>query len=127
MNPDDINTPLTITAVSNIASRTSTVTTSAVDVRDYKGGLIVKQLVGTVGGATRTLDGAIETSADGSTNWTAITGATFAQVSAADNVQKIGINVRQTRGYIRYVGTIAGTSTPALTMGVFLLGQKERV
>jgi hypothetical protein len=96
-------------------------------VRDFKGGLIIEQLVGTVGGATRTLDGAIETSANGSDGWVAITGATFAQVSAADNVQKIGINVRQTRGYIRYVGTIAGTSTPALTMGVMLLGQKERV
>jgi hypothetical protein len=127
MNPSDLSSPLTLTAISNIASRTSTVTTSSVDVREYKGGLLIQQLVGTVGGATRTLDGAIETSADGSTGWTAITGATFAQVSAADNVQEIGVDVRQTRGYIRYVGTIAGTSTPALTMGVMLLGQKERV
>jgi hypothetical protein len=127
MNTQDINTPFTLTAVSHIAARTSTVTTDAVDVRSYKGGLAIVQSVGTVGGATRTLDGAIETSANGSTGWTAITGATFAQVSAADNVQKIGLDVRQTLGYIRYVGTIAGTSTPSLTMGVVMLGQKERV
>jgi hypothetical protein len=127
MNTQDINTPLTLTAVSHIAARTSTVTTAAVDVRDYKGGLSIIQSVGTVGGATRTLDGAIQTSPDGTNSWTAITGATFTQVSAADNVQKIGVNVRQTRGFIRYVGTIDGTSTPSLTMGVVMIGQKERV
>jgi len=125
MNPSDLATPLTQTALSHIAARTTTVTGSAVDVRRYKGGLLIQQLVGTTSG-TPTLNGAIETSANGSTGWTAITGATFTEVTAADNVQKINVDVRQTRGYIRYVGTIAG-GTPSLTMGAFVLGQLERV
>lgn len=122
----DINSPLTQTSVSGIAARTSTLTTSSVDVRSYKGGLIVEQLVGVVSGTTPTLAGKIQTSADGSTGWADITGATFTSVTATDSFQKIGFDVRETLGYIRYVGTIAGT-TPSFTMGVVLLGQKERV
>ena len=124
MNPSDLNGALTQTSVSAIAARTSTVTATGVDVRGYKGGLIVEQLVGTVSGTTPTLDGKLQQSSDNST-WSDISGATFTQVTASDSFQKIGIDVRQTGGYIRYVGTIAGT-TPSFTMGVVLLGQKER-
>lgn len=126
MTPSDINGPLTLTSVSAIAARTSTVTSSAVDVRSYKGGLVVEQLVGAVSGTTPSLDGKIQTSADGSTGWADISGATFTQITASDSFLKIGFDVRDTLGYIRYVGTIAGT-TPSFTMGVALLGQKERV
>jgi hypothetical protein len=122
----DINSPLTQTSVSGIAARTSTLTTSSVDVRSYKGGLIIEQLVGVVSGTTPTLAGKIQTSADGSSGWADIAGATFTSVTATDSFQKIGFDVRETLGYIRYVGTIAGT-TPSFTMGVVLLGQKERV
>ncbi len=125
MNPRDINSPLTQTSVSAIAARTSTVTATGVDIRGYKGGLIVQQLVGTVSGTSPTLDGKLQQSSDNST-WSDISGATFTQVTASDSFQKIGIDASQTGGYIRYVGTIAGT-TPSFTMGVVLLGCKERV
>lgn len=123
---NDINSPLTQVAVSGIAARTSTVTTSAVDVRQYKGGMVIQQLVGVVSGTTPTLNGKLQTSADGSTGWTDISGATFTEVTATDNMQKIGVNVRNTSGYVRYVGTIAGT-TPSFTMGVVLLAEEERI
>jgi hypothetical protein len=126
MTLSDINSNLTQTAVSAIAARTSTVTSSAVDLRTYKGGFIVQQLVGVVSGTTPTLNGKIQTSADGSTGWTDIAGATFTEVTATDSFQKIGFVENQTLGYIRYVGTIAGT-TPSFTMGVAFLGGKERV
>ena len=126
MTLSDINSNLTQTAVSGIAARTSTVTSSAVDLRTYKGGVIVQQLVGVVSGTTPTLDGKIQTSADGSTGWTDISGATFTQVTATDSLTKIGFATRDTLGYVRYVGTIAGT-TPSFTMGVALLSAKERV
>ena len=126
MLPYDINSPLTQVSVSGIAARTSTVTSSAVDVRAYKGGFVLQQLVGVVSGTTPTLDGKIQTSADGSTGWVDISGATFTQVTATDSFAKIGFGVRETLGYIRYVGTIAGT-TPSFTMGVVFLGKKERI
>ncbi len=122
----DLNSPLTQTSVSGIAARTSTVTSSAVNVTSYKGSLVVQQLVGVVSGTSPTLNGKIQTSADGSSGWTDISGATFTEVTATDSFQKIGVDVRKTSGYIRYVGTIAGTS-PSFTMGVVLLGEKERV
>ena len=125
MYPADITGPLTQTSVSAIAARTSTVTATGVDVRGYKGGLVVQQLVGVVSGTTPTLDGKLQQSSDNST-WSDISGATFTQVTATDSFQKIGVDVRLTGGYIRYVGTIAGT-TPSFTMGIVLLGQKERV
>jgi len=121
----DINSPLTQTAVSHIAARTSTVTATGIDISEYKGGLIVQQLVGVVSGTSPTLNGKLQSSPDNST-WTDISGATFTQVTATDSIQKIGISVRDAAKYIRYVGTIAGTS-PSFTMGVVLLGQKERV
>lgn len=127
MTISDINSNLTQTAVSGIAARTSTVTSSAVNLTTYKGGVIVQQLVGVVSGTNPTLDGKIQTSADGSTGWTDLTGATFTQVTATDSFQKIGFDVRDTLGYVRYVGTIGGTNTPTFTMGVALLSAKERV
>lgn len=125
MTPSDLNTPLTQTSVSAIAARTATVTATGIDVSGYKGGLVVQQLVGVVSGTTPTLDGKLQSSPDNSA-WSDIAGATFTQVTATDSFQKIGIDVRQGAKFLRYVGTIAGT-TPSFTMGVVLLGQKERV
>lgn len=126
MTPSDINGPLTQTSVSGIASRTSTVTATGVDISGYRGGLIVEQLVGVVSGTNPTLNGKLQGSPD-NTNWTDITGATFSQVTATDSFQKIGVDVRAVGKYLRYVGTIAADANPNFTMGVVLLGQKERV
>lgn len=125
MTPSDLNGPLTQTSVSAIAARTATVTSTGIDISGYNGGIIVQQLVGVVSGTTPTLDGKLQSSPDNST-WSDISGATFTQVTATDNFQKIGIQVPAAARYLRYVGTIAGT-TPSFTMGVVLLGQKARV
>ena len=125
MNPSDINGALTLTAVSDIAARTATFNATGIDVSGYKGGLIVTQQVGAVSGTNPTLDGKLQSSPDNSA-WTDISGATFTQVTAANAEEKIGIDVREGAKYLRYVGTLGGTS-PSFTMGVLLLGQKERV
>lgn len=125
MNPQDYNAALTQTSVSAIAARTATVTATGIDVSAYKGSLVVQQLVGVVSGTSPTLNGKLQSSPDNSA-WTDIDGATFTQVTASDSFQKIAVNVREGAKYLRYVGTIAGT-TPSFTMGVVLLGMKERV
>lgn len=124
MNPSDINAPLTQTSVSAIAAQTSTVTATGIDISGYKGGLLIQQLVGVVSGTTPTLDGKLQGSPDNST-WTDIAGATIPQVTASNSFQKIGVDVRAVGKYLRYVGTIGGT-TPSFTFGVVLLGEKER-
>lgn len=102
------------------AAKTSTVTGSGIDRRGFEE-ILVKQTVGAVSGTSPTLDGKIQDSADNST-FADVTGATFTQVTAADKEQCLRINGKGLRRYVRYVGTIAGTS-PSFTMGVeFILG-----
>lgn len=120
----DLHTELNAASLSNIAARTSTVTGSAVDLQGYQGKLKVMQNVGTVSGTTPTLDGKLQDSADGSTGWADVTGATFTQVTAADSLQSIGVDTRAVKRYVRYVGTIGGT-TPSFTMGVTFVGSKQ--
>jgi hypothetical protein len=103
------------------AARTSTVTGSAIDILPLRGKGLVVQDVGAVTGTTPTLNGKIQDSADGSTDWTDITGATFTEVTAANNVQCIPLNVDNCRRYVRWVGTLGGT-TPNFTVGVSLHG-----
>lgn len=114
------------TTLSAIAARTSTVTGSAVDVSKNAGSLVILQEVGTVSGTTPTLDGKIQDSDDGSTGWADVTGATFTQVTASDSYQKLVLDARQVKKFVRYVGTIAGT-TPSFTMGVCVLARPNRV
>ena len=106
------------------AASTSTITGAAVDLLGYQGKVKVTQDVGAVSGTTPTLNGKIQDSADGSTGWADVTGATFTEVTASTNVQSIGVDTRLAKRYIRYVGTIAGT-TPSYTMAVNAVGQKQ--
>lgn len=110
--------------ISDIAARTSTVTGSAIDLQTYIGKVAIIQQVGTVSGTTPTLDGKIQDSADGSTGWTDVSGATFTQVTASNNQQVIAVDTRVARRYVRYVGTIAGT-TPSFAVGVIATGEKQ--
>ena len=82
------------------------------------------QQVGAVSGTAPTLAGKIQESADGSTGWTDIAGATFTTVTAADNVQAITFD-RSLR-YVRYVGTVTGT-TPSFILAVVISEQKKQV
>jgi hypothetical protein len=125
MSPADLNTPLTLTSHVDIAAKTSTVTATGLDISGYTGGLVCIQQVGTVSGTSPTLDGKWQSSTDNST-YTDISGATHAQVTASNSTTKTGFLPNAAAKYIRYVGTIAGTS-PSFTMGVTILGQKQRV
>ena len=81
------------------------------------------QQVGTVGGTAPTLAGKIQESADGTT-WSDIPGATFTTVSTNDNVQAITFD--RTLRYVRYVGTVGGTS-PSFPLAVVISEQKKQV
>jgi hypothetical protein len=105
-------------------ANTTTVTGSAVDLITGDGRCFAIQQVGTVSGTTPTLAGKIQESADGSTGWADISGATFSAVSAADNIQAIGFD--RSQRFVRYIGTIGGT-TPSFTIGVLISEQKKQV
>jgi hypothetical protein len=102
---------------------TSTVNASGGDMQAGDGRCFALQLVGTVSGTSPTLDGKIQESSDNST-WTDITGATFTQVTASTNNQAITFD--RTKRYLRYVGTIGGTS-PSFALAVVISEQKKQV
>ena len=105
---------------------TSTQTGSSVDTKGYNSAAVILE-VGAVSGTSPTLDVKIQESADAST-WSDISGATFTQVTAANNSQILRIEGLGTsrKRYLRAVGTIAGTS-PSFCFGVeILLGRAFR-
>jgi hypothetical protein len=103
---------------------TTTVTGSAVDLLTADGRCFAVQQVGTVTGTSPALAGKIQESADGSTNWNDISGATFTSVSTTDNVQAISFD--RTLRYVRSIGTVTGTS-PSFPLAVVVGEQKKQV
>ena len=111
------------TAVNIVASgsQASTVTGAAVNLLDYEGNVAIVQNHGT---GTGTLDGKIQDSADGSTGWADIAGATFTQSTTTADIQKLVLNPKSVRQYIRYVGTIV---TGPQNLAISLVGVKKSV
>ncbi len=106
-----ISSAATIAALTNAASQSSTVTGAALNIAalNWDGQIEITQNVGAVTGS---ITGKIQDSADGSTGWADVAGATFVAVSSANNTQRIALTAGSTKGYIRYVGTIV--TGPAL-------------
>src|SRR5262245_15878765 len=97
------------------AAQTTTVTGTGQDFISGDDQCFAIQQVGVVSGTTPTLDGKIQESDTLGGTYTDIAGATFTQVTASTNLQTI--NFRRSKRFLRYVGTIGGT-TPSFTFGV---------
>ena len=95
---------------------------AAIDLITGDGRCFAVQMVGAVTGTTPSLAGKIQESADGSPNWSDISGATFTAVTGSDNLQSISFD--RTQRYVRYVGTISGTSPSFLTAA--LIGEQRK-
>jgi len=107
------------------SERNATANGSAVDILNYEGqaAAILQSAAGT--GTSPTLDVKLQDSADGSTGWADITGATFTQVTnAAPSAQAVKFNASAARRYIRAVATVGGT-TPSFACAVSLVGKKQ--
>ena len=102
---------------------TSTVTGSSGDLLAGDGRCFALQQVGAVSGTAPTLDGKIQESSDNAA-WTDIAGATFTQVTAASNYQAITFD--RSKRYVRYLGTIGGTS-PSFAVAVVISEQKKQL
>ena len=122
MNISDLNA-LSGLSLSAPAAQTATVTGSGVDLQQFLGVLKLTQEVGVVSGTTPTLDGKIQDSADNA-SFADVSGLTFTQVTASTSLQHIAIDTRAVRRYIRYVGTIGGT-TPSFGLSVRAVGLKK--
>jgi hypothetical protein len=124
MSQQNFPSAATIVSLADVAARTSTLTGSAIDLRDYVGNAAIMQYSAGGTGTTPTLAGKVQDSDDGSTGWADIAGATFTQVTTSVSTQEITVNCDQVKRFIRYVGTIGGT-TPSFTFGVGMLAVKQ--
>lgn len=106
------------------AERTSTLTATGVDVKDYDGTVqVILMSTAATAGTTPALNVKIQHSDDSGSNYTDVSGATFAEVTdAGDVTQMIPLKVGELKRYIRVVGTITGTSTPTFAFGVCMVG-----
>ena len=101
--------------------RTSSVDGPAVDTWTGDGPCFAVQLAGVVGAGT-TLAGRIEQSADGSTGWAAISGATFTAVTTSSRIETIRFTPAQR--YVRWSATISG-GDPSVAVAAIIGRQKK--
>ena len=103
------------------SDQAAALTGDAIDMIDADGECFAIQQVGSFDeGPTWT--GSIEQSADGTTGWAAISGATFADVTEGDNTQ--AVRFTRTDRYVRYTAAVTG-GTPALKLAV-LVGEAKK-
>lgn len=117
----DLKSQLTASQLNATSPRTATFNSTSVDLQNYEGDVLVTEDVQTVSGTTPTLDGKIQDSADNAA-FADVTGYTFAQRTATGGPATVRVDKRKVRRYVRYVGTIAGTS-PSFALSVVAHGQ----
>ena len=102
---------------------TATVTGPAIDLLAGDGRCFAVQQVGSLTGSGASITGKVQESADGTT-WADVAGATFTAVISADNAQAITFD--RTQRYVRYVGTVAGSS-PSIPVAVLISEQRKQL
>lgn len=123
----DIPGLTTVLNLAAAASRTTTLTGTGVDLQPYEGRveLILTSSAATAG-SSPTLDVKVQDSADNS-SFADVSGLTFTQVTDAASVQSLAINKPALRRYVRVIGTIGGTSSPAFTYAVVGVGMLKYI
>ena len=120
-------------SVRPVSQAAGAVNGAAVDAKGYDSGLaIVEMGVATGSPTAQTVDAKIQESADGSTGWADVSGASITQQTADDKSAQIRVddleNSRQR--YLRLVITVGftGGSTPAIPIvGNIVLGRAENI
>lgn len=102
------------------AANTAAATSTGIDLMDYDTPVVVTQHKGL---GTGSLDGKIQDSADNS-SFADVAGLAFAQETTAVGIQKLVVNPKSVRRYIRYLGTIV---TGPQIVGVSVAGVKKSV
>jgi len=114
-------TPLTLLPA---LSRSADANGTGVDVSLLEGMAIAILEAANVSGTTPTLDVKLQESDTSGGTYTDIAGAVFTQVTTVAGIQKIAVEIQQTKKFVRAVFDVGGTS-PVYTAGCYLIGQKK--
>lgn len=114
------------------AARTTSTTGAAINLLDYEGtGAMILDSAAATAGTTPTLDVTLEESDDGSTNWTAVPPAAyaeaveFAQVTTTASQQVRHFNVSDRKQFVREKHVIGGSASPSFVHSLNLLAKKK--
>jgi hypothetical protein len=116
--PGNATTVSLLAAVS--AANTAAATSTGVDLIEYEGPVVIIQDHGV---STGTLAGKIQDSADNSA-FADVAGLTFTGETTTVGIQKLVVQSKQVRRYIRYLGTVG---TGPQVVGVSMTGVKKSV
>lgn len=110
----------TSTALLAAQTASSTVTGSAVDIRNWSGkGKMVLNAGAASAGTDPTLTVKLTHCATVDGTYADVTGAAFAAVTdAADSVQQLGVDWDSLHRYVKAVATIGGTDTPTFALAL---------
>jgi len=115
---------LTVVAGVATAAVTSTATSSAIDLLEYDGDVMLILDSAAGGGSSPTLDIKVTESDETGGTYTDLSGATFTQVVDAASMQTLAINKDSSKRFIKIVQTIGGSS-PTFTFSINLVGLKK--
>ena len=115
---------LTVVAGGATAAVTSTATSSAIDLLEYDGDVMLILDSAAGGGSSPTLDIKLTESDETGGTYTDLSGATFTQVTGSASMQTLAINKDECKRFIKIVQTIGGSS-PTFTFSINLIGLKK--
>ena len=115
---------LTVVAGKATGAVTSTATSSAIDLLEYDGDVLLVLDCAAGTGTSPTLDVKITNSDASSGTYTDLSGAAFTQVVDAASMQTLVINKDSAERYIKIGQTITGSS-PSFTFSINLIGVKK--
>ena len=115
---------LTVVAGKATGPVTSTATSSAIDLLEYDGDVLLVLDCAAGTGTSPTLDVKITNSDASSGTYTDLSGAAFTQVVDAASMQTLVINKDSAERYIKIVQTITGSSQ-SFTFSINLIGVKK--
>ena len=115
---------LDITAAVASASVTATATSSAIDLKEFDGDVLLVLNCAAGTGSSPTLDIKVQDSDETGGTYADLSGATFTQVTDSASVQTLEVNKDECKRFIKIVQTVGGSS-PVFVYGISLIGAKK--
>ena len=115
---------LEISAAVASASVTATATSSAIDLKEFDGDVLLVLNCAAGTGSSPTLDIKVQDSDETGGTYADLSGATFTQVTDSASVQTLEVNKDECKRFIKIVQTVGGSS-PVFVYGISLVALKK--
>ena len=115
---------LEISAAVASASVSATATSSAIDLKDFDGDVLLVLNCAAGTGSSPTLDVKVQDSDETGGTYGDLSGATFTQVTTSASLQTLEVNKDECKRFIKLVQTVGGSS-PVFVYGISLVGAKK--